>query len=146
MPEVRDKIRAKFFKNDMDVAYVEIAIVGDPNTVIRKVTPEDAARFKAEWAAFEQGLETVPIVGTPLSEVPGVDKDASLQLRLKGVRTAEELAGLDEGAAIALGMGGLTFWKAAKLLIRAQEAEKLQTMMSEPPRRGRPPKTETEGI
>ena len=129
-----NKLRAKFFKDDASRAYVEITIVGDPNSVIRKVTPEDSHRFPREWAAFEQGNDELPINGTPLSEVPGVDRDASLNLRLKGVRTAEELAGLDEGAAKALGMGGLTFWKAAKNLIRLKE---LEAAAAERPRRRR---------
>lgn len=135
-----NKLRAKFFKDDGSRAYVEITIVGDPNSVIRKVTPEDSHRFPREWAAFEQGNAEAPITGTPLTEIPGVDRDASLNLRLKGVRTAEELAGLDESAAKGLGMGGLTFWKAARNLIRLKELE----AAAEAPRRGRPPKPDAE--
>lgn len=138
-----NKLRAKFFKDDMGKPYVEIAIVGDPNTLIRKVSPEDATRFPREWAAFEQGESEVKVDGTPLTEIPGVDRDASLSLRLKGIRTVEEMAGLDEGAAKALGMGGLTFWKAAKLLLRAQEAERMAAAIADAPKRDRLPKNET---
>lgn len=144
MADLPSKVRPKFFRNDAGAPYVEISIVGDPNTVIRKVTPDDTVRFAKEWMHFEQtnGGE-VKIDGTPLTEVPGVDRDASLSLMLRGIRTAEELAGLDEAAARALGMGGLTFWQGAKLLMRLREAEAMQAVLEAAPRRGRPPKVET---
>ena len=87
--------------------------------------------------------------------MPGVDRNAAATLKMHGVRTAEELAALDEAQAKALGLGGLTFWKAAKNLIKLRRLEKMEAIMAahdkkdEPetppaPRRGRPPKNTEE--
>lgn len=137
------KVRAKFFKGETGRDYVEISIISDPNTVIRKVGPEDTIRFSREWEAYSANGGEVEVVGTPLTDVPGIDRNVALGYRLKGVRTAEELAALDEAAAKGLGMGGLTFWNGAKNLIRLRELEALQALAAEAPAKrgpGRPPK------
>lgn len=147
-------IRAEFFKDvDGQRDMVELKIVGDPNSLIKKVTPEIAGEFPREWEAYQkrQGSHTVEIDGTSLLEVPGVDRNAATTLRMHGVRTAEELAALDEAQAKALGLGGVTFWKAAKLLVQVQQAEKFKALLGKaevsevvPEKRkpGRPPKIE----
>jgi hypothetical protein len=126
-------IRAMFYHDeDRKRDMVELKIVGDPNTVKMKVTPELAAQYPRDWENFQKGRGEQTIVeGTALSEVPGVDRDAAIRLRIQGVRTAEELAGLDEGQAKALGLGGLTFWKAAKQLIKLRELEALQAVVED---------------
>lgn len=144
MTDLPSKVRPKFFKGENGLDYVEISIVGDPNTVIRKVSPADTVNYAKEWAAYQDGAAELPVTGTPLTEVPGIDNNAALGLRLKGIRTAEELAGLDEAAAKSIGMGGLTFWNGAKNLIRLRELEALQSVVEAAPRRGRPPKVEQE--
>lgn len=146
MSNLPSKVRAKFFKGESGRDYVEISIVGDPNTVIRKVSPADTVNYAREWESYSTNAGELPIEGTPLTDVPGVDNNAALGLRLKGVRTAEELAGLDEAAAKSLGMGGLTFWNGAKNLIRLRELEAMQAAMEAAPRRGRPPKDRTETV
>lgn len=140
MSNLPSKVRPKFFKGENGRDYVEISIVGDTNTVVRKVGPEDTVRFAREWATYSENGSELPIEGTPLTDVPGIDNNAALGLRLKGVRTAEELAGLDEAAAKAMGMNGVTFWNGAKNLIKLRELEALQAIVAEAPRRGRPPK------
>lgn len=139
---VPNKLRAKFFR-DEGRDYIEISIIGDPNTVIRKVTPEDVHRFPRDWEAHQTGNEDI-IGGIPLTEVPGVDKNAALGLRLKGVRNAEELAGLDEAAAKGLGMGGLPFWNAAKNLVKLRQLEAMQSAIAEAPKRSRASRIEPE--
>ena len=133
----RDKLRAEFVKED-GRDYIKISILGDSSTIIRKVTPEDTVRFAAEWESYQKDGVPIEVDGTPLTEVPGVDKSVALALRLKGVRTAEELANLDEAAAKSLGMSGLTWWNGARNLIKLRQLE-AQAMA---PRRGRPPKAE----
>ena len=142
---VQNKLRARFF-GDEGVDFVEISIIGDPNTVIRKVTPEDTRQFERDWENFVSNRVEVDIVGTPLTVIPGLDRNAALGMKLKGVRTLEELAGLDEAAAKSLGMGGLTFWHSARQLVELMELRALKGTMSEPPRRGpgRPPKSVVE--
>lgn len=145
-------IRAEFFKDvDGQRDMVELKIVGDPNTLIKKVTPEIAGRFPREWESYQAKNEVIHVDGTSLLEVPGVDRNAAATLRMHGVRTAEELAALDEAQARALGLGGLTFWKAAKNLIKLQRLEKMEALLEaapEPEKRkpGRPPKTEEAAI
>lgn len=133
------KLRAKFFKSDDGKDYIQITIIGDPCDVIRKVTVEDTQRFPMDWAAYTAGDKDIVVEGTALTEVPGIDRNLSLAYKLKGVRTAEELANLDEIAAKSLGMGGLTTWQAAKNLIKLKQLEALQAVV-DAPRRGRPPK------
>jgi hypothetical protein len=143
MEVVSRKTRAKFFKDELGRAMVHISAIGDPCDIIQKVEPRHITRFPQEWAAYEQGQSEPEIVGTPLMEVPGMVKDKAMQLKLKGVRTAEELAALDDAACNAVGMGTLTFRKIARLLIQSKKLEAEAEMM---PRRGRPPKTDAEPV
>lgn len=147
------KLRANFFKDvDGKQDLVEIVIIGDPNTLIKKVTPDHVRRFSREWEAFQAGQTEVHVEGIPLTEVPGIDRSAALALKLKGVRTAEELAALDEAAATGLGMNMRTFVNSAKNLVKLRNLEKMQAVeeklkaidTEEKPRRGRPPRIETE--
>lgn len=132
------KLRAKFFKDDdTKLDMVEISWIGEGQTLIRKATPQDVARFPLEWQAHEAGKGEIEIKGTPLTEVPGIDKGLAMALRLKGVRTAEELAGLDEAAAKGLGMGIYTFGKAARNLLAAKKLEALEALQAEAPKRRR---------
>jgi len=148
-------MRVTFFKSEdgqRDMA--EIKIVGDPNSMIKKVTPDIAGKFPREWEAYQSQHSDVMVEGTPLTEVPGIDRNAAANLKMQGVRVAEELAGLDEAQAKALGLGGITFWKAAKNLIKLKQLEAMQAVMDAhqakaveeeaPKRRGRPPKAEAE--
>lgn len=147
-------LRVTFFKHaDGQRDMAEIKIVGDPNSVIKKVTPEVASQFPREWESYMQRQDSVVVEGTPLIEVPGIDRNAAANLKMQGVRVAEELAALDEAQAKALGLGGITFWKAAKNLIKLKQLEAMQSVMEahqakvaaddEPKRRGRPPKADT---
>lgn len=138
------KLRAKFFKDDTTNAdMVEITMIGDPNTLIERVTPKRVAQFPQDWAAYEQGKGEVEVIGTPLLDVPGVSRDMAMGLKLKGVRTAEELAALDEAASKALGMGIYTMSKIARNMLAAKRLDALEAQAAEAPRRGRPPKAET---
>lgn len=143
------KLRASFFKDtDGKQDLVEIVIIGDPNTLVKKVTPEHVRTFSREWEAYQAGQTEIKVEGTPLTDVPGIERNAALALKLKGVRTAEELAALDEAAATSLGMNMRTFVKAAQNLVRMRELEKREAVFAaaqaaveeDKPRRGRPPK------
>lgn len=147
------KLRANFFKDvDGKRDLVEIVIIGDPNTLIKKVAPEHVKTFPREWEAYQSGQTEIKVEGTPLTEVPGVDRNLALALKLKGVRTAEELAALDEAAATGLGMNMRTFVSSAKNLVKIKAYEKqeaaqaamLAAVEEDKPRRGRPPKATEE--
>ena len=143
MTPTATKLRGKFFRDeDTGRDMIEISWIGEGTTLIRKVTPEDVKMFPREWEHHERGTGELEIKGTPLVEVPGIDKALAMGLRLKGVRTAEELAGLDEAAAKGLGMGIYTFSKAAKNLLAAKRLEAMEALQADAPRRGRPPKSD----
>ena len=46
-------VRAMFY-NENKVDYVEISIIGDPSTVVRKVTEQDKQRFKSDWDGYKK--------------------------------------------------------------------------------------------
>jgi hypothetical protein len=141
------KLRVKFFK-DEGRDYAETTIIGDPNTLIEKVNEWHVKTFPREWEAYQRDGGEVHVQGTPLTEVPGIDRNVALSLKLKGVRVAEELAALDDGAAQGLGMGMMTFIKSARLLMKAKAAEaQLEVIAAaEQIKRGpgRPPKADTQ--
>lgn len=118
-------VRARFFKDD-DRNMVEIKIVGDPNDLIQRVTPEHINRYPEAWAAFQAGQDNIDYGGTPLTDVPGIDRNLAMSMKLKNVHNAEMLADLSDAAANSLGIGGQTFRRAAQLLIKANKADALE--------------------
>lgn len=138
------KLRATFFKDDVTGRdMVVVKIIGDTNTSIRKATPEDIMKFPRDWENYQAGNKEVDVGGTPITEVPGVDRNLALALKLKGVRNAEELAALDEAAAKGLGMGIYTMSRTARLLIAAKRQEAMDALVETQVKRGpgRPPKS-----
>jgi ERCC4-type nuclease len=88
-------LRANFYtENGTD--FVEISILGDPCTVIRKVTPREQDQFPKEWASFKGRSQ--PVEGTPLEELKGIGPKRAQDLRSKGVGTIEELGELSDAA------------------------------------------------
>ena len=106
-------VRANFY-NENKVDYVEISIIGDPSTVVRKVTEQDKQRFKSDWDGYKKAEEVV-VVGMPLTDVKGIGPQLAKKLESNGIRTAEELAETPDGALPrAVGMGGMTIPKEAQ--------------------------------
>lgn len=123
------KTRAQFYKDEFTGRdMVKIWAVGDLGDLHQKVRPDHTIRFPAEWAAYEAGKGEVEVIGTPLSEVPGVDRHLAIALKLKNVRTAEELAGLDDAAAQTLALNGRALIQAAKHLLAAKRLEELESL------------------
>lgn len=144
-------VRAKFFK-DGDFDRVEISIVGDPNTFIKKVEPSDIKQFPLEWESYRAGEREVEYGGTPLTDVPGVDPGKSVAYKLKGVHNAEMLAELTDAGCRNMGLGALSDRRGAQLLLKANEHDRLKAAapvvvaMPADQRRGpgRPPKAKTD--
>ena len=118
-------LRVKFYhENNSD--WVKISIIGDTSTVVRKVQPEDKAKFKADWDAYRKA-ETVEVKGTPLTDVKGIGEALAKKLTANGIRTAEELAETPDGALPkAVGMGAYEIRKAAKALIAERREEAIE--------------------
>lgn len=143
------RIRAEFFfDEDVSKEFCKISIIGDPSNLIKRVTPEVIAQFPKEYELYrkQSGQRDEVVEGTPLREIPGVDRDAASVLRYHTVRTVEEFAALDEQTVRGIGAGFLNFWRSAKLMLEAKEAEKLRALLAEAekPKRGpgRPRKDE----
>lgn len=134
------KVRATFIR-DGDRDMVELKIIGDLNTFLSKVMPEHVQKWPREWAAYQAGKSEVEIKGTPLTDVPGIDRGQAMAYKLNNVRTAEELADLDDAACRGLGMGALTHRKAAQMLLKLNALQAAQ-VEDEPVKRGRPRKDE----
>jgi hypothetical protein len=135
-------VRARFFSHGKK-DFVELKIVGDPNTVMVPVTVEHTQQFKNEWNAYQGGKGEAEPDGMPLTEIPGVSSDVAMAYKLKGVRTVEEFAELSDAAVRALGTGALTLRKHAQNLIDAQRGRALAGLVDAgKPKRVRTAKTE----
>ena len=124
-------LRANFWhENNSD--WVEISIVGDPSTVVRKVQEKDIENFPKEYEAFKsKGKKPVKIEGTDLEEVEGIGPALKKKLLANGIRTAEELAETPDGALPrAIGMGAFTIRKAAQELVHGRREKKLEDIIA----------------
>jgi|TARA_R110000850_G_scaffold3776_5_gene17565 hypothetical protein len=121
-------VRAMFY-NENKVDYVEISIIGDPSTVVRKVTEQDKQRFKSDWDGYKKS-EDVIVEGIPLTDVKGIGKQLAKKLESNGIRTAEELAETPDGALpLAVGMGGMTIRKEAQSMLSSKKQEALDRII-----------------
>lgn len=79
-----------------DAEFVEIRAPGNKDDIVRRQAREfDRLRFPVEYAAFKQGLAE-PSTGTPLDHVPGLSKAQVLEFKAIGIRTAEDLANVND--------------------------------------------------
>lgn len=84
--------------------YVMIMTPGDQSSVVRRPIrtghhpKDDNNRFAVEYNAFLNNMEQ-PIEGTLLSEWPQISKSQCLELDALHIKTVEQLANLNDGAA-----------------------------------------------
>jgi hypothetical protein len=121
-------VRASFY-NENKIDYVEISIIGDPSTVVRKVTEQDKQRFKSDWDGYKKAEEVV-VEGMPLTDVKGIGPQLAKKLESNGIRTAEELAETPDGALpLAVGMGGMTIRKEAQSMLSSKKQKALDRII-----------------
>ena len=142
MPEAN--VKATFYRsslNGVEKDFVSISITGSKDQFVGPVRPTDLERFPEAWAAYKQGKK-VEKVGTPLTNLPGIDEARIRELTVKEIETVEELADLTDGAAMNMGPIFVEFKKIARLYLEANgRADKL--VVTEPAKkRGRPRKVE----
>lgn len=119
-------LRAKFW-NERNSDWVEISIIGDPSTVVRKVQPQDIENFPQEYEAFKKKKPEPEAKGTPLTDVKGIGETLAKKLRANGIRTAEELAETPDGALPkAVGMGAYEIRKEAQRLLSGRREEAIE--------------------
>lgn len=126
-----------FYDGTRDMVEI-VSITDNKATVIKKVTPEVVAQFPREWEAYKEKRPSTDVGGTPLTDVPGLDRNMIMVLSLRGIRNAEELAALPDSMCLQIGLGTLNAARTARLLIKAN------AMDAEPAKRGpgRPRKDE----
>jgi len=116
------------------VPWCEIRVLGEPDTVsgpVHKMQPDPRERFAPAWAKFQQDNASEGLVGTPLKEVPWLERGAVETLNYAGIKTLENLASVADGS---LGNipGGLALRKKARDMIAAAKNEApLQKMSDE---------------
>ena len=121
-------VRANFY-NENKVDYIEISIIGDQSTVVRKVTEQDKQRFKSDWDGYKKA-EDVVVEGMPLTDVKGIGAKLAKKLESNGIRTAEELAEMPDGALpLAVGMGGMTIRKEAQSMLNNKKQKALDRII-----------------
>ena len=99
-----------------DREYVSIMVKGQDKQVFwSEVTPEIKQRFPQAYAAFKAGV-AAPVVGTPI-EMLGLGPSSVEMMRLKGVRTVEDLAQLGDSGLEGLGMGARELQAKAKAFL-----------------------------
>lgn len=140
MPEAN--VKATFYRsslNGVEKDFVSISVTGSKDQFVGPVRPTDLERFPEAWAAYKEGKK-VEKVGTPLTELPGIDEARIRELTVKEIETVEELADLSDGAAMNMGPIFVEFKKIARLYLEANgRADKL--VVEEPAKkRGRPAK------
>ena len=88
-------------------------------------------RFAAAWAAYQKDKSTEGMTGTPLSEVSWLGRGEVETFKHSGVRSVEELAGLND-ANVTKFPGGLALRQKARDWIKAAtESAPLQHMSEE---------------
>jgi hypothetical protein len=111
-------LRATFYKGEDDTDLIELKLIGDPNSVIYKVSdkPEEfKQQFPNEWAEyFKETKKTKTEKETDLKVLDCMTKRKIEVLKLEGVKSVEQLANLSDGACHGLGKGTLDYRKEAK--------------------------------
>lgn len=119
-------LRAEFFKLG-NKTMISIQYAGDAGNVYEgKVTPEHVKNFPREWEAFQNGQDLPPVVGTPLTEIPGFTVELQRFYQLKGIHVCEQLAEASDSVCQGLGMGARQFRKSAQLVVDSVKLHKLQ--------------------
>jgi hypothetical protein len=103
--EDKDASRAEGTPKYKEVDYIHLLVPGDRNShVHRPVRDQERERFAKQYEHWKKGQET-PLEGIPLESWAGCSKSQVEELRHKHVRTVEQLAGMSESNAKALGLG-----------------------------------------
>ena len=75
--------------------YINIRIPGQQDEVSRPAKIDDKQRFPRHYEAFKQRIE-MPLEGTPLVEWPAINRSLADQLAFQGIKTVEQMAGLND--------------------------------------------------
>ncbi len=125
--------QARFFRQK-DKDYIEISFIGNPDTLIQKVTPELMARYRDEWNAYCDGTPMKQRPGTALTEIKEMTPERAAELIRRNVHNLEELAALNDHQCQGLGHGTMTLRRTAQGIVQMrkfQEKEVAQKKINE---------------
>jgi hypothetical protein len=124
VPEPRhDGVIVGFYKRDTG-DYITVQHAGDAGQEYHgKVTPQDIQRFPEQWDAYVKGLDMPPVVGTPLTEIPGFTQELERFYRAHGISVCEQFAEASDAVCQKLGMGVMGFRKMAKLIVENKKSK-----------------------
>lgn len=110
-------LRVNIFKSeDGKQDLVEFKLIGDPNTVIYKMSEKEAQvkqDFPAEYNAYYKTKKPVP-KATPISKLKKINKSKIKFFELESISSIEQLADLSDGACHGLGKDVLDCRKQAR--------------------------------
>jgi hypothetical protein len=110
----------KLVYQDVEMVYLVFA-GSNGQTVRRKVLMEDQQNYPREYAAFKNGIASDDQVqGTPITSAPFLSRGQAETLRARNIRSVEELANLQDGLIMELGMGGRQLVLDARSFLQAQ--------------------------
>jgi hypothetical protein len=88
-----------------DAEYCEIRIKGQPKQVVDElVTPDHIAKFPVAYAYFKAQKE-MPLVGTPIEQLPGITPSVVERLKVMRLRSCEDVASASDAAGQEYGPG-----------------------------------------
>ena len=101
-----------------DREFVKIQIKRqDKQVVIEEVKPLHKQKFPIAYQLFQMG-KPVPVIGTPVEQLPGVGPSLAHHLKGINLRTIEDVAGVtDENTLSRIGMGARDLVNRAKAFI-----------------------------
>jgi hypothetical protein len=113
-----------------EVECISIRVPGSRDELVTMVTDEHRTRFKDEYRAFKRDQDA-PISGTPLDQWPAASTDFINEMRVYGIRTVEQLAGLSDGVAM-INPGWTTMRSKAQVFLEtAAESGKAAAVVAE---------------
>ena len=128
-------LRATFYKSEEGIDLVELKLIGDPNSVIYKVSEKSEQLkkdFPKEWASFYKKDKKIKVKKeTNLDVLECMNKKKIDVLKLEGITSVEQLAALSDGACHGLGKGTIDYRKEAKeFLMDKHDIKPLQVVGS----------------
>lgn len=107
------------------VPWVEIRVPGERDSVtgpVHRLHPDPRERFPEAWARWQKDNTTEGLTGTPLKNVPWIERGDVETLAYLSVRTVEQLASVTDGN-IGKIPGGLALRDKARAMLKAAAEE-----------------------
>lgn len=106
-----------------DVEMIEMRIKGQSKGIPHEmVGPEHIKRWPNAYAAFKVGRE-LPVVGTPIEQLPGIGPSMVHNLKGIGIRTIEDMAKTSDAVLQEIGTGARGLQTSAKAFIDKANGE-----------------------